>query len=274
VGGDTDDALRSFLADVLPHATLAAVQVGMPGLAQKLTAKLVDANGRTVGFLKCAELPLARERLWTEHEVLRRLPAGVGPVPLKLGNLDGVDAMLLAPVEGRHPPSTPALSPALHRFVGSLVTDCHVPFERHPYRVALGDAGAPVAHYLDAIGSRHWPIAFRHGDLAPWNLLRTSGDAMVAIDWEYGSAESLPGLDVAQYVLQVAMLIARWKPERARDCAALALAHFRSLELSPSERTALVALSAFDAHRAASLEGIADDDPRQVWRRAVWESRT
>lgn len=272
-GGAADDTLHRFLADVLPHARLAAVQVGMPGLAQKLTAKLVDATGRAVGFLKCAEQELARERLRGEYEILRRLPAGTGPVPLKFGALDGLDAMLLEPVEGRHPPSTPAPSPALYRFTSALITTTTLPLERHPYGLALGDASDPVARHVEALASRDWAIAFRHGDLAPWNLLRTRADALVAIDWEYGSADGLPCLDVAQYVLQVALLIARWRPGPARELAAAALARCPGLDLAPRERAALVALAAYDTYRAASREGLGADDPRQRWRRAVWEWR-
>lgn len=273
-GDGTDDRLMEFLADVAPTAVAAAVQVGMPGGAQKLTARLVDAGHRVVGFLKCAERPLARERLRHEYEVLRQLPSGAGPTPLKYGALGGLDALLLAPVRGRHP--APTVTPALRQFVASLETSQTAALDEHPWVVALGDALAPMARALDALAGRSWGVTFRHGDLAPWNLLRTADGALVAIDWEYGSAAGLPGLDLAQYVLQVALLLTRSTPDAALDAAARALATTNGpggTPLSRRDGAALATLAAFETHRAASLEGIPDDDPRQVWRRAVWERR-
>lgn len=283
-GGDVqrDDGLADFLADVAPEAAAAAVQVGMPGGAQKLTARLVDARGRTVGFLKCAEQPLARARLRHEHDVLRQLPAGAGPVPLKYGSAGGLDLLLLAPVAGRHPPPALAPTPALRRFVAALAAPdapAHaVPIDRHPWCRALADADdalGSVASALDALAGRPWPRTFRHGDLAPWNLLAAPSGALVAIDWEYGSADGLPGLDLAQYVLQVALLLARCAPDAGLDAAARALAAGGPDPgpLSPRECRALAVLAAFEAHHAARREGLPDDDPRQRWRRAVWTRR-
>jgi hypothetical protein len=269
------DWLTDFLADIAPTAVV-AVQVGMPGGAQKLTARLVDAHDRVVGFLKCAERPLARARLRNEYEILRQLPPGAGPTPLKYGAVSGLDVLLLAPVLGRHPAAVMTPERALHGFVASLVTPRTATLEHHPWYHALGDALAPVAPAVDALAKRSWQVTFRHGDLAPWNLLRTADGSLVAIDWEYGSAAGLPGLDLAQYMLQVALLVVRCKPDAAVDAAARALeasAAADGARLSRRECVALVALAAFETHRTAALEGLTDSDPRQVWRRAVWHAR-
>lgn len=268
------EGLAEFLADVAPTAVAGAVQVGMPGRAQKLTAQLVDARDRTVGFLKCAEQPLARERLRHEHEILCQLPSGTGPRPLKYGTVSGLDVLLLAPIVGRHP--APVVAPALRRFVASLATPRTAALEHHPWYLALGGALAPMAPAIEALAGRTWGVTFRHGDLAPWNLLSTPDGALVAIDWEYGSGDGLAGLDLAQYVLQVGLLIARRRPDVALDAAARALGEFDGWGgARPSRRecAALSMLAAFETHRTAALEGLAHDDWRQVWRRAVWERR-
>jgi hypothetical protein len=242
----------------------------MPGGAQKLTAQLVDADGRVVGYLKCAEQPLARERLRHEHELLRSLPKGAGPEPLAYGCLAGLEVMLLAPVHGRHPPSALRPSSALYDFADSLTTAELHPLEQHPwYREHAATVPAMVPK-LDALASRPWPVAFAHGDLAPWNLLQTASGGLLALDWEYGTMSGLPGLDVAQYVLQVALLLARRRADLAREDAARALAAIATPRLSAPERDALVAIAAHAAHHAAAREGLSDDDPRQRWRRAVW----
>jgi aminoglycoside phosphotransferase (APT) family kinase protein len=171
-------------------------------------------------------------------------------------------------------------SPALHDFVASLVTPHTAPLEQHPWLRALGDASggalAPMASAIDALRERTWPVTFRHGDLAPWNLLRTADGRLVAVDWEYGSASGLPGLDLAQYVLQVGLLIVRCPPAVALDDAARALQRSIVLDgarLSRRESVALAMLAAFETHHAASREGLTHDDPRQTWRRGVWSAR-
>jgi hypothetical protein len=266
------DRLEDFLTEVAPVAVI-AVQVGMPGGAQKLTARLVDADDRVVGFLKCAEQPLARSRLRNEYDVLRRLPPGVGPTPLKYGTVCGLDVLLLAPVAGRHPRAAMDPSPALHRLLESLATPQRATIEQHPWVRALGDGLASTASAVEALAGRAWPVTLRHGDLAPWNLLRAPDGRLVAVDWEYGSATGLPGLDLAQYMLQVALLVVRCRPETALDRAARALQSSAALDgprLSRRESVALAVLAAYETYRAAALEGLTRDDPRQVWRRAVW----
>jgi thiamine kinase-like enzyme len=110
--------------------------------------------------------------------------------------------------------------------------------------------------------------------LAPWNMLRLDDGRLVAIDWEYGRVDGLPGLDLAQFVLQVAMLIERSAPASGLLRAAALLERDRSLELTREECLALVALAAFEAHKNAAEEGLPVDDARQRWRRTVWQQRS
>ena len=269
-----EDVLRAFLGDVLPEAQVRAVQVGMPGGAQKLTAQLVDASGRVVGFLKCGARPLSRRRLQIEYDILARLPEGAGPRALKFGPMGTFDALLLAPVEGRHVRSSLPTPPALTPFLAALHSPRVVALNDHPWFTRLGSDRDEVATHLDVLSKRSWPIVVQHGDLAPWNMLRLHDGRLVAIDWEYGRVDGLPGLDLAQFVLQVAMLIERCAPASGLLRAAALLERDRSLELTREESLALVALAAFEAHRNAAEEGLPFDDPRQRWRRAVWQHRS
>lgn len=49
----------------------------------------------------------------------------------------------------------------------------------------------------------------RHGDFAPWNLLQTQTGTWVAVDWEEGSPEDAPGLDLVHDLLQQEFLVRR-----------------------------------------------------------------
>ena len=271
---DQEDLLRAYLRDVLPEAQVRAVQVGMPGGAQKLTAQLVDASGHVVGFLKCGARPLARQRLRIEHDILARLPAGAGPRALKFGAMGSFDALLLAPVEGQHLRSSLPPPTALTPFLAALQSPSMLALDDHPWFARHGSNRDPVAVHLDLLSKRSWPVVVQHGDLAPWNMLRSHEGRLVAIDWEYGRVDGLPGLDLAQFVLQVAMLIERCAPTSGHIRAAALLERDRSLGLTREESLALVALAAFEAHTNADEEGLPLEDPRQRWRRAVWQRRS
>jgi hypothetical protein len=273
VSHDHEELLRAYLRDVLPEAQVRAVQVGMPGGAQKLTAQLVDASGRVLGFLKCGARPLSRQRLQTEHHILALLPAGAGPRALKFGAIGSFDALLLAPVEGRHLRSSLPPPPALASFLATLHSSRVLALNDHPWFARLGSDRDEIAMHLDVLSKRSWPVVVQHGDLAPWNMLRARDGRLVAIDWEYGRIDGLPGLDLAQFVLQVAMLIERCAPLDGHLKAAALLERDRSLELTRDESWALVALAAFEAHKNAAEEGLPLEDPRQRWRRAVWQQR-
>ena len=52
----------------------------------------------------------------------------------------------------------------------------------------------------------------RHGDLARWNLLRTAAGGLMVLDWEWGVARGMPGLDLAHFFAQDARLVRRLPP--------------------------------------------------------------
>ena len=51
--------------------------------------------------------------------------------------------------------------------------------------------------------------SLRHGDFAPWNLLKNPSGTWVAVDWEEGCAEDAPGLDLVHDLVQEEFLIRR-----------------------------------------------------------------
>jgi hypothetical protein len=265
-------SISTFLGDVLPDARVRAVQVGMKGSARKCTLQLSDSRGEVIGYVKCADATLARERLQNEFTVLGSLPPGVGPIPLKYGSVTGLDVLVLGVVPGA--PLRPLVppSPAVRAFVRRLTGGEVHPLHAHPWVLAHRPPGTDMARFLDALGARAWPVAIRHGDFAPWNVIEDADGRLTAIDWEYGEQAGFPGLDLAQYVLQVTGLIRRWAPARARACAVSVLMSDEQDHLTQREASALVGIAAYEAYEHAAAEGHAPTDSAQVWRRAVWES--
>ena len=54
-----------------------------------------------------------------------------------------------------------------------------------------------------------------HGDFARWNLLKQPDGSLMALDWEWGHAGGMPGIDLVHYFLQDARLVERLKPSEA-----------------------------------------------------------
>lgn len=111
----------------------------------------------------------------------------------------------------------------------------------------------------------------QHGDLVPWNLLRSSDGALRAIDWEHGVLEGFPYLDLAHYALQTAALIFRRPPLEAARYTADYLAHSPNITLTVAEANAVTRLAAYDAYVKYLEEGQPPDARLQAWRRVIWE---
>lgn len=65
---------------------------------------------------------------------------------------------------------------------------------------------------LDRLQQHRLKPAVRHGDFARWNLVKQSDGKLVVLDWEWGRADGMPGLDLVHYFAQDARLVSRLKP--------------------------------------------------------------
>lgn len=70
----------------------------------------------------------------------------------------------------------------------------------------------PLAAALATAGADGAPLT--HGDLAPWNLIRTA-EAPVLLDWESARWTDEPLHDLAHFVVQEGALLGRYGPDRA-----------------------------------------------------------
>ncbi|MDB4498842.1 phosphotransferase [Akkermansiaceae bacterium] len=59
--------------------------------------------------------------------------------------------------------------------------------------------------------------SLRHGDFAPWNILETSSNEPMVIDWEFGRLEDVPGWDLVHFLILEASLIDRRAPRETLE---------------------------------------------------------
>lgn len=261
--------VREFVQDVFPKVSSLAILVGTAGPTQKLIIQIWDDRS-VIGYMKFAQTPTARVRLGKEHKVLLAVPKGVGPKVLRFGKVGSGEALLIAPVTGK--PVSTQLPPRylIWDFGRALETSQTVSLDVHPWiqmlRLSYGDY---ADSWIDRLSHRKWPIAYQHGDLAPWNLFDCSNSSLVAIDWEHGATEGFPYVDIIHYFLQVSLLIYRRSPQRAKRLVMQYLSHqLRSLDSYEIE--ALVNLSAFSTFKQAEQDGHSESSYYQAWRRAIW----
>jgi hypothetical protein len=264
--------LREFIDDCLPEMDSVVLHTRPSGPAQKFTIELHDRAGTIIGYVKYGTEPLARRRLEQEHAMLARLPAGMGPTPLKFGNMGDGIALLMSPLGGRVVPAKLPPTPEVLEFVKSLEVSAPISLAAHPYVRALRElVGTQLDTVLEDLAGKAWPISLRHGDFAPWNLRQNRyARNLSAFDWEFGTPYGFPYADLAFFALQVAFLIYSWPPVRSAIYTTQWLEQQSTLGLTQREARALTRLAMFDAYRDARDDGYPDDHPMRAWRRRIW----
>lgn len=266
-----DWVIGEFLKDLFPNLSSLVVLLGTPGPTQKLIIQLWD-NKNVIAYLKLAQSQAARARIEIEHELLTAIPKGLGPQVLRFGDTEIGKALLTAPVAGK--PLSIGLPP--HRlvwdFAQSLQTLDTYSIDSHPWvqNLRLFNSSC-VDLWADQLSRHRWPLAYQHGDLAPWNLFDICGDKLIAIDWEYGNIQGFPYVDIVQYFLQVARLIYRLSPKKAKILAMRFLAN-QMKNFAPHEIEALVNLSVLSTFRQAEQDGHSQYTHQQIWRREILTS--
>lgn len=208
-----------FLPD-MPTLSTAAVSIGIPGPAQKITVQLMDERGDILGFAKYADNPYSRTLIANEVRMLQKLPENIGPRLLKFGPFLGGDMMLQTALPGRPLPPHLRLGAAQTEFFERLIQPEKVyAAPEHPFVEGLyGQANGlkdMFEQVLEDFGEIEWPVAWMHGDMAPWNLHLWRGCCM-AFDWEHGRETGFPYLDAAATLIQVASIIRRADPAEAK----------------------------------------------------------
>ena len=209
-----------LLAD-MPTLSTAAVSIGIPGPAQKITLQLMDSNGRILGFAKYADNPYTKRLLTNEAQMLERLPENVAPRLIRFARfLEGV-LLVQTPLRGRPRTPRPRLDPAQVKLFNRLVRPGEAyAVSGHPFVESLraqADGGPrdKLEAVVEAFEDSEWPAAWMHGDMAPWNMHWWRGSCL-AFDWEHGTERGFAYLDAAATLIQVASVMKRADPWRAK----------------------------------------------------------
>lgn len=264
--------MREFTQDVMPNLKFVVVLIGTPGPAQEITVQLRDEENRVQWYLKYAEKETARRRLRQERFMISNLPASFGPKPKKFGLLGEGEALIKSALPGA--PLSATLPPprSIFDLLDSLIVYPPVSLEDHPWvRRIRNDATPGLDTWLEPLAKKSWPVTVQHGDFVPWNLLQEPDGTLWALDWEYGTLEGFPYLDLIYYVLQTLALIYRREPLEAARWTVEYLSRQQRLALSEAEIRSLICLTVYDAYRKALVDGNHPDAGLQPWRRAIWE---
>lgn len=265
--------VEDFVSDVFTNVCNAVILVGTPGPAQKFTVQLWE-DRRVIGYLKYAEKPAAILRLKREYHILLALPYGLGPVALKYSAMGNGMALLTTPIVGKQisarlPPRHEVLEFSQRFGLTEPLT-----IDRHPWACAFRTQHGKCAdRWFEVLSHRNWPVTVHHGDFAPWNIISTSAGLTQAIDWEYGSMQGFPHIDIVHYLLQVAFLINRWSPESVTVYVIKFLCQSK-FAFTECEAMALIRLTARHAYSQALEDGHSSNSPLQTWRRTIWDQQT
>lgn len=159
-----------------------------------------------------------KEVIEGEASALRGLAAGMPGVPRLLGVHQGPGYALLRMPYEKGTPFSPRRVPEAVRLLESWLSDSNpVSVDSFPewnqIAIALGKSGNSRL-VRDLSGQKLVP-ALRHGDFARWNLRRTGDGSVVVLDWEWGHAAGMPGLDLAHFFLQDGRLVRKRSPKCA-----------------------------------------------------------
>lgn len=251
-----------------------ALITGRDTASQKFVCVLVGEDYEVISFLKCGASESSVSKISHEREVLAGLPEGIAPEVIRYGAIGSISALELKPVEGR--PLRVGERPV------DMLVDFHrrcqigepIPFEEHPWvqNLNVGET-ADVAQYLKVLSDKKWPVVAYHGDLFPWHLYIDGRGMLVGIDWEYGSLEGFPWLDMAGMSLLEEFHLRGTSPARARTKTVRFLNKLCNAELSTAELDALTRVAAWSLNkeRADEVSSPAVSEA-QIWRNKVWAS--
>ena len=157
--------------------------------ANRSVALILDATGVAVWIAKISCDPVSDAQLSAEAAALERYGALL-PTPVRAPRLDRVETGLLVfePIHWRHQPAPWRLEPAVAEALGHL---------HH------------VEQQTDGTG-------IGHGDVAPWNLLRTKTEWYL-VDWESAGPGYLPYHDLFHHLVQSHSLLGRPRADAIVD---------------------------------------------------------
>jgi len=178
---------------------------------------LFDEAGRPVTVVKAGADEEARRLVAHEADFLESWPEDIPGAPRLVERFDysHVRALAVDFVPGLPPKSEEytGLEKTLSPWVN---TRRKVKFAELPgWQRLCADAGVHFAgwNFWSELDKAECHPAIYHGDFAPWNI-KVIADGWLALDWERGETEGVPGWDWFHFVIQHALLVRRESVER------------------------------------------------------------
>jgi glycosyltransferase involved in cell wall biosynthesis len=170
--------VREALASHIPaRATLATTRANHPG---RYVVAVITEAGATAAIAKVASDTDGRDRLRAEDEALARFGSCLGSTVRAPTVIARADGLLLLEAAAWRPRWRPWVLPI--------------------------EVAKACGELFSCTASRGRSQGGAHGDLAPWNLLRTEAGWMV-LDWEDARDDAPPFFDVFHYLVQAHALL-------------------------------------------------------------------
>lgn len=167
---------------------------------------LFDAVFNPIAVLKLGFNEAARKKIVTERKFLTSFGGRHPGIPKLIGELSCEEAEgLMLPYFRGATRSTSLLQEDVADILSSWI---------HSDTPQLAETFPALALQLRNIdrhplkGAMFCPV-IAHGDLAPWNMVRTAGHGWQVIDWENGTDQGVPGWDWFHLIIQPASLVDR-----------------------------------------------------------------
>jgi hypothetical protein len=240
---DPDEpSIDSYLAEIFGQPLITSLALTPRRANRKPVLHLLDARGRSVGWVKIGVDDLTRRLVRHEGAALQALGGTIAPnlhapVVLHRGTWHGLDVLVLSPLPLTR--TTMPSSAALRRAMRAVATSTLNDDAAHPdtYANVLADRAGEIAlrtsaadhdavdllrGILDTARSARsaWdlPRGSCHGDWTPWNCGESDGQVYLW-DWERCAASVPLGFDSLHYRMHHAMIRCRVQPaSAARDC--------------------------------------------------------
>ena len=225
-----EDALARLEAMLAPIVDAGAVRLafylGVPAPHRKVTAQVLDREGKTLAYAKIATSPLAQAALERERRALLRLSESAdlrGSVPGILGSLAWHGGTILPISMGPPRPGPRGLSSAHLGFCTRVFESFRTQdrFAESPMWARMSEMwqrlgrdspealppslGPALDRLHEELGPVSIPLSLAHGDFAPWNTRLGPGSLFVC-DWERASEGMSPLYDAFNFqALQAAL---------------------------------------------------------------------
>jgi hypothetical protein len=219
--------LEALMAPVVEAgAVRLAFYLGVPAPHRKVTAQVLNTDGKPLAYAKIATSPLAQAAVERERRALLRLSESADlqdAVPGILGSLGWHGGTILPISIGPPRPGPRGLSSVHLRFCTQVFESFRMrgTFAESPMWARMSEIWLHLRHDLpgalpanlglalerlhDELGPVSMPLSLAHGDFAPWNT-RLGPHSLFVFDWERASEGMTPLYDVFNFqALQAAL---------------------------------------------------------------------